>query len=271
MRDSVEDCACGALICLAFANCSRPEPFLIDRLLARQAYWGWLDPMSKHTAKSFTAVLEPDGTRLRWVIARVPFDIAKIWPKRRGRRVRGDIEGFSFRTSLFPDPRGSVQVLLVNRKMQAAAKARAGSKVRIHLEPDMEERPALVPMELAAILKNDRKLRKWFDALSPSTHREIGKWVSDAKSAGVRQKRAARIAERMMLAMEGEQEPPPILRQMFQREPRALAGWNLLTPTQRRNHLLGIFYYEAVEARERRAEKAVADALRAFEKSGRAH
>ena len=127
--------------------------------------------MSKHTAKSFTAVLEPDGTRLRWVIARVPFDIAKIWPKRRGRRVRGDIEGFSFRTSLFPDPRGSVQVLLVNRKMQAAAKARAGSKVRIHLEPDMEERPALVPMELAAILKNDRKLRKWFDALSPSTHR----------------------------------------------------------------------------------------------------
>jgi Bacteriocin-protection, YdeI or OmpD-Associated len=71
----------------------------------------------------------------------------------------------------------------------------------------------------------------------------------------------------MMLAMEGEQEPPPILRQFFQREPRALTGWNLLTPAQRRGHLLGIFYYETVEARERRAQKAVDDARRAFEKS----
>jgi hypothetical protein len=96
--------------------------------------------------------------------------------------------------------------------------------------------------------------------------REIGKWVNEAKGAEVRQSRAERIAERMLLAMEGEQEPPPILRQIFQREPRALAGWNLLTPTQRRNHLLGIFYYEKVEARERRARKAVEDALRAFEK-----
>ncbi len=216
------------------------------------------------------ALLEADGTRLRWVIARVPFDIVKVWPERRGRRVRGDIEGFPFRTSLFPDPRGPGQVLLVNRKMQAAARAHAGSKVRIRLEPDMEERPTSIPPELAAILKSDRKLRKWFDALSPSMRREIGKWIDDAKSAGVRRKRAERIAERMMLAMEGEQETPPLLRQMFQREPHAMAGWNLLTPTQRRNHLLGIFYYETVEARERRAEKAVADALRAFEKIGKA-
>lgn len=216
------------------------------------------------------AVLEADGTRLRWVIARIPFDAAKVWPERHGRRVRGDIEGFPFRTSLFPDPQGSGQVLLVNRKMQAAAKAGVGSKVRIRLEPDLEERPTLIPPELTAIFKSDRKLRMWFDALSPSMRREIGKWITDAKSAVVRQKRAERIAERMMLAMEGEQQTPPLLRQMFQREPRAIAGWKLLTPTQRRNHLLGIFYYETVEGRERRAEKAVIDALRAFERSERA-
>ena len=64
--------------------------------------------------------------------------------------------------------------------------------------------------------------------------REIGKWVDDAKGAEVRQKRAEKIAERMLLAMEGEQQPPPILRRIFQREPKAEAGWNLLTPTQRR-------------------------------------
>ena len=92
--------------------------------------------MSKSRAKAFRAVLEPDGTRLMWVIARVPFDAAKAWPERRGMRVRGEIEGFGFRTSLFPDPRGAGQFLLVNKKMQAAAKARVGAQVRIRLEPD---------------------------------------------------------------------------------------------------------------------------------------
>ena len=222
--------------------------------------------MSKSVAKTFTALLEPDGTQLRWVIARVPFDITKVWPERSGWRVRGDIEGFAFRTSLFRDPRGKGQILLVNKQMQAGAQARAGSKVRIRLEPDMEERPTLIPTELAAILKTDRALRKWFDELNPSTRREIGKWVNEAKGAEVRQKRAEKMAERMLLAMEGEEQVPPILRRIFQREPKAEAGWNLMTKTQRRSQLLGIYYYESVEARERRAQKAVGLALQALEK-----
>lgn len=226
--------------------------------------------MSKSAAKSFTALLEPDGTQLRWVIARVPFDIARAWPLRNGRRVRGDIEGFAFRTSLFPDPRASGSILLVNKKMQAGAKARPGDKVRITLEPDLEERPAELPPELAKELKSDRQLRRWFDQLSPSMRREISKWTGEPKSAESRRKRASRIAERMLLAMEGEHEPPPILRIAFQRNPKAEQGWNALTPTQRRNHLLGIFYYEGVEARERRAAKAIEDALRAAEKPRKA-
>jgi hypothetical protein len=39
--------------------------------------------MSALTTKSFTAVPEPDGTQLRWVIARIPFDPIKAWPERR--------------------------------------------------------------------------------------------------------------------------------------------------------------------------------------------
>ena len=214
-------------------------------------------------AKTFTVMLEPDGTQLRWVIARIPFDIAKTWPERKGRRVRGEIEGFPFRTSLFPDPRGKGQILLVNKKMQAAAKAKVGHKVRIKLEPDLEERPTLIPGELEKALKGDRKLRKWFDAMSPSMRREIGKFVDEAKGPETRLKRAEKMAERLFLAMEGEEEPPPVLRAAFQLQPRARMGWNKLTQTQRRNHLLGIFYYETAEARERRAAKAVEDALRA--------
>jgi len=222
--------------------------------------------MAKPAAKTFTALLEPDGTQLRWVIARVPFDLTKVWPERSGRRVRVEIEGFAFRTSLFTDPRTKGLILLVNKKMQAGAHARAGDKVRITLQPDLEERPASAPPELDKIFKSARALKKWFEQLNPSMRREIGKWVSEAKSTEVRQKRAERLAERIMNAMEGEHDPPPILRRYFQRDPRAQAGWNLLTPNQRRHQLLGIFYYESVEARERRAQKAIDLALQTYEK-----
>jgi len=230
------------------------------------------------TRKSFTARLEPDGTALKWTIVRVPFDIAKAWPVRRGRRVRGEIEGFPFRTSLFPDPvirtnspdaklriapaATNPTILLVNKQMQAGAGARLGDKVRIWLEPDLEEREILLPRELAHELQADRKLSKWFDAMSPAMRREIGKFVGEPKSAASREKRAARMAERLLQAMEGESDPPPILRALFQRQPGARQAWLALTPTQRRNHLLGIFYYETAEARERRAAKAIEEALR---------
>ena len=222
--------------------------------------------MPPSTRKSFTALLEPDGTRLRWVIARVPFDIARCWPVRRGRRVRGEIEGFPFRTSLFPDPCGSGHILLVNKKMQAGAHARVGSRVRIVLEPDLDEREVVIPAELDHILRTDRSLSMWFDHLSPSMRRYIGDWVGEPKSAATRLKRAEKMAERLYLAKEGEQEPPPVLLAAFERQPLARQGWFALTVSQRRSHLLGIFYYEKSESRARRAAQAIEDALRAARK-----
>jgi uncharacterized protein YdeI (YjbR/CyaY-like superfamily) len=218
--------------------------------------------MSRMKAKSFRAVLEPDGTRLRWTVARVPFDIKKAWAQRRGMRVRGTVNGFAFRTSLFPDPVGAGQILLVNKKMQAGAGARQGERVAIVLEPDLEERETLLPEELTRAMRGVAGLRRWFEQMSPSYRREIGKYVAEPKSASSRGKRAEEMAERLALAMEGEKEPPPILRAAFQRQPLAEAGWRALTPAQRRGHLLGIFYYRTAEAREKRAQAAIADALR---------
>ena len=160
--------------------------------------------MPAKSAKTFRALLEPDGTRLRWTVARIPFDIKKAWPQRRGLRVRGTVNGFAFRTALFPDPRGAGHVLLVNKKMQAGAGARQGERVAIVLEPDLEERETLLPEELVRALKGVAGLRKWFDRMTPARRREIGKYVADPKSAASRMKRAEEMAERMALTMEGE-------------------------------------------------------------------
>ncbi len=217
--------------------------------------------MQGNKAKTFRASLEPDGTRLRWVIARLPFDFAKAWPVRRGRRVRGEINGFAFRTSLFPEPGGTGYFLLVNKKMQAGAGARAGDHVTIRLEPDLEERETLMPPELARDLRSEPGLRKWFDSITPSMRREIGRVVSEPKAPETRQKRAGQMSEWLLLVKEGEVEPPPILRVAFQREPLAEAGWQAMTPEQRRRHLLSIFYPGTTKGRDRRAAQAIEQAV----------
>lgn len=227
-------------------------------LKVRQVSEPRLNPMKK----TFRAVLEATGNELRWVIARVPFDVKKTWPVRNGRRVRGDINGFTFRTSLFPEARSGGHILLINKKMQAAAGVRVGEAALFHLEPDMEERPAEVPVELEKALKAERGLRRWFDGLTPARRREIGNWVGEPKSVESRKRRAEQIAERLLLTMEGELEPPPILRAEFQRTPMAREGWEAMTPARRRNHLLSIFYYQTSEGRRKRANCAAEDALK---------
>lgn len=218
--------------------------------------------MSPNRTRTFRAVLEAAGTGLHWVVARVPVDLKKAWPDWGGRRVRGEINGFAFRTSLFSSEQGKRHTLLVNKQMQAGANARAGSTVEIRLEPDLDPPVVSVPKELTTALRGDRNLQRWFERLSPSMRKGISQFVNQAKGAEIRKMRAEKMAESLMLAMEGETEVPPILRAAFQGQPLAHEGWNAMTPTQRRNHLLGIFFVQTVDGRERRTTKAVEEAVR---------
>lgn len=212
-------------------------------------------------SKKFRGLLEPDHTELKWVVVKVPFDVAKAWPVRNRLRVKGTINGFEFRTSLFGAAQGG-HVLLVNKEMQKMAGVAVGGVAEIVLEPDMEEREAGVPAELAKLLARDRLLKRWYGELSYSARRDIEKMLTEPKSPDARVRRAEQLAERMMLAMEGERELPPILQVAFRRQPEARVGWEAMTPVQRRGHLLGIFGYQSPEAREKRAGKAMEEAVR---------
>ncbi len=227
--------------------------------------------MPPHKPQSFHAFLEAAGKPLYWTIARVPTEttaaLKRLWPGWTTRRVRGTINGFAFRTTLFPGPNGEGLTILVNKKMQAGAAARPGDRATFRIEPDLEPRSDEHPAELTAALKGQRALTRWLQTFSPSARREIGKWVAQAKSPESRRKRALQMVERLVLVMEGETETPPILRVAFQREPLAARGWQAMTLTQRRGHLWGIFGYQSVESRERRAAQAIDHALRIARKS----
>lgn len=228
-----------------------------------QSWWdtGTTESMNPDWSKAFYANLEATGTSLRWVIARIPLDLKKAWPMWKSRRVVGEINGFPFKTALIPGTKGQGHVLIVNKKMQSGANVRAGERTLIKLAPDLGELIIELPAEFRKILKSDRALKRWFECLSPSMRKGFSNFIADAKSPGTRQKRAEAMAESLMLAMEGEVEPPPILRAPFQRQPEARRGWDLMTPSQRKNHLLGIFYPQTVAGRERRAARAIESCL----------
>jgi uncharacterized protein YdeI (YjbR/CyaY-like superfamily) len=212
-------------------------------------------------AKIFQATLERMRSRLNWVIVPIPFDAAKAWGNRGQIRVRGDINGFEFRTSLFPDGRGG-HYLLVNRNMQKTGKVRAGQVARFRMEPDRAERTVSLPSELEKIFAQNRSLKRWFERLNFSAQSEICKWVCAVKGGESRVRRAEQIAERMLATMEAERELPPILKIAFANNPHAAAGWNKMSVSRRRGHLLGIFGYKSPESRNKRLAKAIEDAVR---------
>jgi hypothetical protein len=213
----------------------------------------------KPVSKTFRATLERIQSRLGWTIIRIPFDVGKIWGTRGQLRVKGEINGFAFRTSLFP-ARGGGQILLVNKNMQQGGDARQGMSARFHLEPDLEKRIAVVPAELKRFFQEDAHLRRWFEKLNHSTRSEICKWIIQVKSPQTRVRRAEQMAERLLAVMEAERELPPVLQTAFARDPRALQGWMRMSPSHRRRHLFAIFYYRTPEARARRIEKTLQEA-----------
>ncbi len=204
--------------------------------------------------KSFHASLEKGDRALGWTIARVPFDPATMWKKMVRLRVRGEVNGFAFRTSLFPEPRGGFY-LLVNKAMQTGGRVRVGQEAEFTLESDLEERAAELPDELAVLLDDEDGLRAWYDELTEYTRREIGKWIRAVKSDEARMRRSEQMAERLLATMEAEMELPPVIAAAFRTRPKAKAGWEKMTALQRRGELMGVFYYRTPEARLRRVGK----------------
>jgi len=216
----------------------------------------------------FQAKLERIQISMPGVIVRLPFDPVATWPERVKLRVKGsirsagaDAEPYAFSTSLLRSNELGY-MLLVTEKMRKAARLSIGATVVVVLEPDLDDLAATPPPDLAKILKQDRAFKKWFETLNYSTRKYIADSIVEPKSAEARERRAEQWAERLMLIMEGEFEPPPVLQVAFRRQPLAREGWTKMTANQRRYTLLGIFMCASPEAQAKRVERALEDAVK---------
>jgi uncharacterized protein YdeI (YjbR/CyaY-like superfamily) len=219
-------------------------------------------PGAQAPSKTFSATLERFRQKgVNWVIARLPFSVEKLWKTRGTVRVNVEVNGFNYRTAVLPTRSGQ-HFFIVNKKMQKAGRFLPGGMGKFTLTPDFSPRVIQLPKELETALNEDRALRKWWERLSYSARKWLVDPVADAKSPDVRRRRAQRVAENVMEAMDADEDLPPMIRLAFARHPGAEQAWRRLTDHQRRHNLIAIFHYRTPETRLKRIETLIERTLK---------
>lgn len=145
--------------------------------------------------QKFRGKIEAIGPRGSWSQMKIPFSVEKEWGSRARVSVKGKINGFEFRTSIFPDGDGG-HTIMINKAMQQGAKAAPGDSVQMELQPDTGSRDIPAPADLKRALVKNAKANAAFTSLAPSHRNEFIMWIEDAKKP---ETRAVRIAKAVTL------------------------------------------------------------------------
>jgi hypothetical protein len=146
-------------------------------------------------AQHFQVVLEGDPNSDVTGIT-IPFDVYAAFGTRARCPVRGTINGYPYRSSIFPEGGGKFY-MVVNKEMRAGAGVRADDLMDKTMEPDTATRVITPPADFAAALAASPAAQATWTRLSFSHQREYVGPIEDAKKPETRQRRIARAMERL--------------------------------------------------------------------------
>ena len=149
--------------------------------------------------QTFSAMLEAGGEGDAWTMLRMPFDVERTFGARGRVSVCGTINGFTYRSSIFPLGDGT-HALMVNKAMQVGANARAGDRVHVEMEPALVLRAVEAPPDLADALGRNARARAAFAAMSYSKQKLLADEIQSAKKPETRAARVERAVERLAAA-----------------------------------------------------------------------
>ncbi|MBV9959379.1 MAG: DUF1905 domain-containing protein [Acidobacteria bacterium] len=119
---------------------------------------------------------------------KIPFSVEKVFGTRARVPVRGTINGFAFRSSIFPMGEGC-HYMVVNKETRAGAKAVAGQTISVVMERDEEPRVITPPQDFARALKANKEARAMWEKLSYTHRKEHVKAIEEAKRPETRTRR----------------------------------------------------------------------------------
>ncbi len=145
-------------------------------------------------AKRFRAELVKDDNSTATAVE-IPFDVQKVFGTRARVPVCGTINGFPYRSSIFPMG-GGKHWLVVNRQMREGAKANAGETVSVVMERDNAPRTVEAPADFVRALQASRAAQSAWDKASYTHRKEYVQAIEGAKRPETRARRIEKaIAE----------------------------------------------------------------------------
>jgi len=149
--------------------------------------------------QTFTVKLIGRGPNGSWTHMDVPFNVEEAFGTKARVAVRGTVNGFPFRSSLFPRGQG-VFYMAFNKEMQKGAKAGVGDTVSVIMEPDTAPRTVAVPADLKRALAKAPAQNQIFASLSYSHKKEYVDWIESAKKPETRLNRVNKAIEMLAAA-----------------------------------------------------------------------
>lgn len=138
-------------------------------------------------SKRFSVVLDRyEGSQATGII--IPFNVEKAFGSRARVPVRGTINGFAFRSSVFPMGDGR-HYMVVNKGVRDGARAKAGDTIKVVMERDDEPRVIEPPGDFASALKSNKAAQAMWDQLSYSHKRAHVSSIEEAKRPETRARR----------------------------------------------------------------------------------
>jgi hypothetical protein len=144
--------------------------------------------------KQFKAILTSGGRGKEWPVIKIPFDVEKDFGSNARVSVQGTVNGFAFRSSIFPVGDGT-HILLVNRRMRDGAKAKEGDLLSVSMEVDGDPEAIEIPADFQRALKRKKAAQVCFDQLPPSHQRAYVEAIVEAKTDETRSKRIAQAIQ----------------------------------------------------------------------------
>ena len=150
------------------------------------------------TRQEFRARLEAQGPGGAWTYIVLPFSVEKTWGSRALVSVKGSINGFGFRSSVFPAGDGT-HTMMVNKAMQQGAGVGQGDTAEFVMEPDTAPRVVEAPPDLQKALSKNAAAKAFWDKCPPSHRKAYLGYIEEAKLAETR----ARRIEKTIATMAG--------------------------------------------------------------------
>jgi hypothetical protein len=110
--------------------------------------------------------------------------------------VTGSLNGYKFRSSIFPTGDGA-HYMAVNKEVRAGAGVAVGDRVKVAMEIDTKPRTVALAPDVNKALSKSKPVRARFDKLSYTHRKEYVQWIEAAKRSETRACRIEEVVKRL--------------------------------------------------------------------------